>query len=76
MKYVLVVEYNGGLDPEKDKAIRKVVGVSSNGSGCCLFGEATRDISFTFKNKEAASTAKAKLKESKIKGLTTRIYKE
>lgn len=75
--YTLVVEYNGGLDPEKDKAIRKIVAESlPGGSGYCLFGKATRDLSFSFKTKEGASTAKTKLKEAKIKGLTTRIDKD
>jgi hypothetical protein len=68
MNHILYVSYDGGLDVERDKKIREAVGGKFRGSGCCLFGEATRDLEFTFPSKKAAAAAQEKLKAANIPG--------
>ena len=73
MEYTLVVKYDNGIDTEKDKKIRKIVGGESGGSGTCCFPPFTRDMSFIFKSVKAVSAAKTKLLKAKIPGVRSVI---
>lgn len=73
MGYTLVVEYDNGIDTEKDKKIEKIVKGKSGGSGGCCFPPFTRDMSFVFKSAKEVSAAKAKLLRARIPGVRCAI---
>lgn len=59
--FFLYVEYDGGIDRDKDKAIEKVVGREDAASGCCLYGDCTRDLQFNFSTEESMLDARDRL---------------
>jgi hypothetical protein len=77
--YRIFVEYDGGVDIEKDQDIMKAVGYSfdSDGavlgcdSGCALFGDRTRDQVFYLYDLLAVNAAERNL--AKIPGIRVRI---
>jgi hypothetical protein len=72
----LVVEYDGGLNRETDDKIEKVLkgtGARRGGSGCCMFGEGTRDLCFSYPSVTKAKSAQKKLDAVKIKGVRTQV---
>lgn len=72
----LVVEYDGGLSRETDAKIEKVLkgtGAKRGGSGCCLFGEGTRDLCFMYPSITKAKSAQKKVDAAKIEGVRTRV---
>ena len=44
------VEFDGGPDSELESKLTKLLG-DCDGSGCCMFGNMTRDMQFNYKYK-------------------------
>jgi hypothetical protein len=70
----LVVEYEGGIDQDKDKLIVKLVGRPEDGSGFC-FMDGSRDLSFGFATRRGAEGAMGRVK-AVLKRAKYRIYTE
>lgn len=68
---IINIEYNGGPNAAFDAALAKLFGGYPGSSGCCLFGDFTRDAQYDYKWKSkkqyAALVAKAKAAATKLK---------
>jgi len=69
----LVVNYPGGIDSERDRAIEDIVGQKPKGSGCMMSGE--RDIDFEFDDVGEAVAAEQRLRDN-LCGLEIEVLAE
>lgn len=70
--FYLYVEYDYGIDTEKDKQIikaAKAAGGKEAGSGCCLCGNQERDMTFFYPSTEKRFEARRRLKAAGIDGI-------
>jgi hypothetical protein len=67
--YFVEASYPGGIKPDVDDKLVRVVGRLSDGSGCLLFGNHERDLSWEFAKKADAEKAASKLRMAEVKDL-------
>lgn len=66
MVWEVIVMYGGGMDGDLDSELKVIASKcegKSVGSGCCLFGNYTRDVQFEFQSEEKARSFEAEVEQ-------------
>ena len=72
--FCVEASYSGGINPDRDKAMRKILGMES-GAGMMLIGERRRDMSWEYPSTGKAERAASRLRMAMRGKVKVHIYK-